>query len=45
MPRYIDAEELIEELKSLQITVTGLRAGKMVLRTHDGVYKKRLENC
>ena len=32
MPRYIDADALIEELKSLQITVTGLRAGKGVLR-------------
>lgn len=32
MPRYIDADALIEELRSLQITVTGLRAGKGVLR-------------
>lgn len=32
MPRYIDADALIEELKSPQITVTGLRAGKGVLR-------------
>ena len=31
MPRYIDADTLIEELKSMQITV-GLRTGKSVLR-------------
>lgn len=40
MPRYIDGDALIEELRSLQITVTGLRAGKGVLRALMTEYTK-----
>lgn len=42
MPRYIDADALIEELKSLQITVTGLRAGRNVLRVLMNEYIKSI---
>lgn len=42
MPRYIDADALIEELKSLSITVTGLRAGKNVLRVLMNEYIKSI---
>ena len=40
MPRYIDAEALLEELRSLQVTVTGIRAGKNYLSTIVREYQK-----
>ena len=36
----IDEKELIEEIKSLQITVNGLRAGKGILRGFAKHYKE-----
>lgn len=42
MPRYIDADALIDEIKSLQITVTGLRAGRNVLRVLGTEYIKSI---
>ena len=40
MPRYIDAEALLEELRSLQVTVTGIRVGKSYLSTIVREYQK-----
>lgn len=40
MPRYIDADDLIEELRSLQVTVTGIRCGKGYLSTIVREYQK-----
>ena len=36
----IDEKELIEEIKSLRITVNGLRAGKGILRDSKNTIKK-----
>ena len=40
MARYIDADALVEELESLQVTVTGLRCGKGVLNEFVKEYRK-----
>ena len=40
MPRYIDADALMEELRSLQVTVTGIRCGKGYLSTIVREYQK-----
>ena len=40
MARYIDAEALLEELRSLQVTVTGIRVGKSYLSTIVREYQK-----
>ena len=40
MPRYIDADALVEELKSLHVSVTGIRVGKGCLSEIIMEYKK-----
>ena len=40
MARYIDAEALLEELRSLQVTITGIRVGKSYLSTIVREYQK-----
>ena len=40
MARYIDADALMEELKSLQVTVTGIRVGKGYLSQIVREYQK-----
>lgn len=40
MPRYIDANALAEELSSLTMTISGLRAGKGVLSEYMKEYRK-----
>lgn len=40
MPRYIDADALMEELRSLQVYVTGIRCGKGYLSTIVREYQK-----
>lgn len=40
MPRYIDADTLMEELRSLQVSVTGIRCGKGYLSTIVREYQK-----
>ena len=42
MGRLIDADALIEEIKSLQVTVTGLRAGKGILNEYAKLYRESL---
>ena len=42
MGRLIDADALIEEIKSLQVFVTGLRAGKGILAEYAKQYRKSL---
>jgi hypothetical protein len=39
MSKYIDSEELIEEIKTLRVFVTGLSAGKNVLNEYMGRYR------
>ena len=40
MARYIDADALLEELRSLQVTITGIRVGKSYLSTIVKEYQK-----
>ena len=40
MARYIDEDSLIEEIKSLEVIVTGLRAGKGIIREYAKNYKE-----
>ena len=40
--RLIDADALIEEIKSLQVFVTGLRAGKGILNEYAKQYRESL---
>jgi uncharacterized phage infection (PIP) family protein YhgE len=40
MARYIDADALMEELKSLQMTITGIRCGKTYLNEIVREYQK-----
>lgn len=42
MGRLIDADALIEEIKSLQVFVTGLRAGKGILNEYAKQYRESL---
>ncbi len=42
MSRLIDADALIEEIKSLQVFVTGLRAGKGILNEYAKQYRESL---
>lgn len=42
MGRLIDADALIEEIKSLQVFVTGLRAGRGILNEYAKQYRESL---
>lgn len=42
MGRLIDADALIEELKTLQVSVTGLRAGKGILAEYAKQYRESI---
>ena len=40
MSRLIDADALIEEVKSLQVSLTGLRTGKGILTEYEKQYRE-----
>lgn len=42
MARLIDADALIEEVKTLQVFVNGLRGGKGILNTYAKLYRESL---
>ena len=42
MPRYIDADELLEEIKSYSMSITGLRCRKGILVQFANEYQKSI---
>lgn len=42
MPRYIDADALLEEIKSYCMSITGLRCGKGILEKFANEYRKSI---